>query len=173
MDARLEQILSQQQAAGFPGLAGSDVNATIRLSDQLLNQLIAAFLPANGPLRSVAVRSYAGNRLDVTLTLARSAFVPPIPLTLAVDRQPMFPNDPVIAFRVTGLAGGLMYLAAPLLGRVGTLPPGVRLDGDRLLVDLHAAAQQHRQAALLTNVRQLTVTTEDGRVVCALVARVP
>jgi hypothetical protein len=172
MDPRFQQILLQQQTAGFAGLAGSEVSATVRLSDSLLNQLIAASLPANSPVRSLTVRSYADNRLDVTLALAKPSFLPPIPLTLAIDRQPAFPDDPVLVFRVAGLAGGVMHLAAPLVSRFGELPPGVRLDGGRLLVDLRLLAQQRGQAAALTYVKQMTVTTEDRSVVAAIAARV-
>lgn len=171
MDPRFQQILWQQQTAGLTGLAGSEVSATVRLSDPLLNQLIAAFLPANHPLRSVTVRSHAGNRLDVSIAIAKPSFLPPIPLTLAVARQPAFPDDPVLVFRVAGLAGGMMHLAGPLLGRLGTLPPGLRLDGERLLVDLRLVLPPG-QSALLTYVQQLTVTTEDRCVVAAIAARV-
>jgi hypothetical protein len=172
MSSALQQIVSQQQAVGFAGLAGSELGATIRLSDPLLNQLIAAFLPADGPLRSVTVRSHAGNRMDVSLAIARLSFLPPIPVTLAVERQPAFPDDPVLVFRVAGLAGGMMHVAGPLVGRVGALPPGVRLEGERLLVDLRVVAQQAGQAALLSSVQQLAVATEEGRVVAAIAARV-
>src|SRR5262245_45296696 len=172
MDPRFQQILLQQQTAGFAGLAGSEINTIVRLTDPLLNQLIAAFLPANGPLRSVTVRSHAGNRLNVTLGLAKPSFLPPIPLTLAIDRQPAFPDDPVLVFRVAGLAGGMMHLAGPLLGRLGTLPPGLRVYGEQVFVDLPTVAQQRGQAALLTFVQQLTVTTEDRSVVVAVAARV-
>jgi hypothetical protein len=171
MDPRLEQILSQQQAAGFAGLAGSEMAATIRFSDQLLNQLIAAFLPAQQPLRSVSVRSRSGNRLDVTLRLKTPAFAPPIPIALSVERQPAFPDDPVVVLRVAGLTGGVLHFVGGVLGRFAGLPPGIRLDGERLLVDLRVLAQQRRQAALLAHVQQLTITTEEGRVAAGVVAR--
>ncbi|HEX5473919.1 MAG TPA: hypothetical protein VFX12_04575 [Vicinamibacterales bacterium] len=173
MDARLLDILTQQQAARFAGLAGSDVRATLRVAPDLLNQAIAAGLPADGPFRTIVVRPQAGDRLIVRLTLARPSFLPPIAVTLAIDRQPRLPDDPVLGFQAVGGMGGLMRLAAPLIGGAVTLPPGVRLDGDRLLVDLRAMLQQHGQAALLDLAQELRVTATDDALVMSFIARVP
>ena len=45
------------------------------------------------------------------------------------------------------------------------LPPGLRLEGEHILVDLHALAAQRGFADALTYVRQLRVTTDTGVVV--------
>ena len=123
-------------------------------------------------MRSVAVRSRDGNRLNAMLTFAKPAFLPPLTVDLEIERQPRLPEDPLLVFRVTGAVGGLMHVLAPFAARVGTLPPGVRLDGERLILDLRRLLEQHGQADLLKHVRQLTVATETGWVVAVVVARV-
>ena|SRR5207247_536960 len=171
MDPTLQKILSQQQAVRFAGFSGSDINSTIRIADPLLNQLIAAQLPPGGPLRSVTVRSHAGNRLGVTLTLARPAFLPPITLTLAVERQATLANDGPLVCRVTGAVGGLMHLAASFIAKLN-LPPGIRLDAEHVHVDVRELLRQRGLEDLLEHVKQLTVTTEERRTAVTIVAHV-
>jgi hypothetical protein len=45
------------------------------------------------------------------------------------------------------------------------LPPGVRMEGDRVLVNIAELARRHGRADMLELVRRLHVTTEDGAVV--------
>ena len=44
-------LLRQQQASGFADIAGTQVTATIPVSERLINQIIAANLPPGGALR--------------------------------------------------------------------------------------------------------------------------
>jgi hypothetical protein len=173
MNARLREILSHQQAARFAGLTGSEAEATIRVSDQLLNELIAAHMPPEGPLRSIVIRSHAGNRLDVAVKRARPAFLPAVPLTLVIERQPELPVDPVIVLRLASGVGTLVGLAGPFLGLADRLPPFLRMDGQRLLVDVRGVLQQGDQSALLDYVRQLRVVTEDGGLAIHAAGRIP
>ena len=46
IDPGLRALIDRQQAAGFPGLAGSEMHATIKISAQLLNEAVSGFLAA-------------------------------------------------------------------------------------------------------------------------------
>ena len=173
MDPRLERIFTEQQRARFHGLSGSEFGGTIRISDSLLNQCLQMALPADGLVRAVSVRSREGNWLDAKVTLARPSFLPPISVEFAIDRQPTLPHDPVLALRLTGGAGALLKLANRTFPGAMPLPAGVRLDGDRVLVDIRAVLQDRGQAALLDFVQQICVTTEEAGVAVILPARVP
>jgi hypothetical protein len=170
MDPRLEPILAEQLGAGLPGLAGSDARAAVRLSDQLVNQIAAALLPRDGAVRAVTVRARDGNAIDVSVTLAKPAFLPAMRAQLTIERQPTLPDVPVLALRIAGGAGSLLKIAGPFLS--GSLPPGVRLDHDLLLVDVRALLAEHGQSSHLSYVRDLRVTTEDGAVVVNVIAGV-
>jgi hypothetical protein len=61
--------------------------------------------------------------------------------------------------------GGLLGLAGAALPLSSMLPPGVRLDGDRIAIDLRALAAVRGAEDLLEHVRQLRVNTAAGRVV--------
>jgi hypothetical protein len=171
MDPRLLELFNRQQASGFPGLAGSDARATIRIAAPLLNDAVTTALAAKPAVRDVSVQPRASNRFDVRLTLARPAFLPSLNLTLVIERQPELPADPVLGMRITG-AGGMMRLAAPAITSFGLLPPGVQLDGDHLMVNLRTLLQQHGQAALLDYAEQMQVMTEEGALILLVQVRI-
>ena len=172
MDARLERILAEQLGTGLSGLAGSEATVTLRLSDALVNQTIAALLPPGGRVRSATIASRAGNAFDVAVTLARPAFLPPLHARLEVERQPTLPDDPVLALRISGGGGSLLKLAGSFLGGSLPLPPGIRLEQDRVLVDLRALAAEHGQSSHLRYARTLQVTTTEQVIVVTIVAAV-
>ena len=171
MDPRLATLIARQQASGFPGLAGSEIQATIRISSELLNEAIAMNLAAVTAVRDLGVEPRAGNRFDLRVKLARPAFLPTLNLGLVIERQPQFPADPVLVMRLSG-AAGMIGLAAPAITSFGVLPPGIRLDGDRILVDMRTMLQRYGQATLLDHAEQVQVTTEEGRLVLLVHARV-
>jgi hypothetical protein len=61
--------------------------------------------------------------------------------------------------------GGLFGFATAALPIGSMLPPGVRLEGERILVDLAAMATQRGMGEALQYVRRLAVHSEDGRVI--------
>lgn len=172
MDARLQAVLVKQLASRFSGLSGSDAQATLRITDRLLNESIAAALPPEGPLRSFVAHSLGGNRIDATVALSRPAFLPPLRVHLVIERGFILPQEPVLVLRIAGGAGGLLRVAAPMLAATA-LPPGVRLDGDRIRVDVRAALAARGQATMLDFVRDLQFTTEEATLVVRITALVP
>lgn len=171
MDTRLLALLTRQQAAGFADLKGSEARASIRIAAPLLNEAVATFLAPVTAVRDVTVQPRAANRFDVRVTLAKPSFLPPLNLTLAIERQPALPADPLLILRMIGM-GGMMRFAAPAIASFGSLPPGVRLDGDRILVDLRALLAGRGLAHLLDYAGQLEITTEEGSVLLLVQASI-
>jgi hypothetical protein len=174
VDVRLQRILSAQQAAGFAGLAGSEGHAVIRVSDQLINQAIAVLLPPEAAVRGATVHAHEGNWFEVQLSLAKPAFLPPISFELAIERQPQLPANPSLVLRISGGAGALARLAAPLLARLqDRLPYGIRLEHERVFVDLRSLLRHHDRAALLDYATELNVATEEAGIAVLIAIRVP
>jgi hypothetical protein len=161
MDPRLEALIDRQQASGFRGLAGSEVYATIKLTTDLLNEAIAALTPAASAVRKLTVQPRAGNAIDVRIEMSQ-AFVPAISVTVVIDRQPTLPDDPVLVLRLTG---GMVRFVAPAIANFTVLPPGVRLEGERLFIDLRAPLRQLGQESLLGFAQEIEVATIEGGVV--------
>lgn len=152
-------------------MAGTQVSATIPISERLLNEIITAQLPASAPVKEVQVQARAANTFVVRVRLARASFLPPITLTLTVIRQPVFPDDPELILQVAG--GGLISLAGTAIGGLNIFPPGVRMEGDRVRVNVRTLLLQRDLGALLPFLQDLTVTTEERRVIVGLRAAVP
>ena len=164
------EILNHLQSTGFTDIGGARVSAAIPLSERLINEFVAASLPPNVPVREVVIRPEAGDKFSVRLT-PRTGMLPPITLKLDIEAQPDLPRSPVLVLRMKTM-GGLFGFAAAALPIGNMLPPGVRLDGERILVDLQAMAAQRGFGDLLQYVRQLSITSEAGRVLVHLDAAV-
>jgi hypothetical protein len=171
MDPRLLTLLSRLQRSRFADLAGSEARATIRVSAGLLNEAAATFAARGAAVRDLVIRPRAANHIDVSLKLARPAFLPSLTITLAIERQPQFPANPELVLRLTG-AGGMMRLLGPAVSSFGQLPPGVRLDGDHVFVDLSTVLLEHGQGELLDYVEQLQVMSEEGSLIVLAQLRV-
>ncbi|MEO5897475.1 MAG: hypothetical protein ABIS06_17425 [Vicinamibacterales bacterium] len=156
-------ILAQLQSTGFRDVAGARVSAVIPVSEQLIDGVIAASIPATAPVRAVNLRAEPGDRFSVRIS-PRSSFLPSLTLKLQIVRQPELPGSPLLVLRMATM-GGLMGFAGAAFPIGSMLPPGVRLDGQHILVDLYALAAQRGLTEVLGYVRQLRVTTGSGHVV--------
>lgn len=166
----LTRILEHLQATGFGEIAGTRVHATVPIAETLLNRLIRDTMPQNLPLRNVAVTPEDGNRLSVRI-VPKAMFVPAMTLKLIIEKQPEIPISPVLVLRLATMPG-LLGLAGAALSLDKMLPPGVRMQGEVILVDLQAMARQHGFEQQFAHLRELRVTTAPGRLLLTLDAGV-
>lgn len=159
-------LLQTLQSSGFRDLSGARVTAAIPVSERLINELVAATLPPHIPVREAYVHPEAGDRFSVRLT-PKSGFLPSLTIRLAIERQPELPTSPELVLRMASM-GGLFGLATAAFPIAQMMPPGVRLEGERIHVDLRAMAAQRGATDLFPYVRQLRITTEDGKAVLHL-----
>jgi hypothetical protein len=147
-------------------LAGARVAGEIPLTAALLNTLIAARLSASpNAIAAVVIEPRDGESLTATVRL-RAALVPPIKVTLRIEQQPVFPDSPVLVMRwsMAGI-GALARLAAPAFAMLDVLPPGVRVDGDLVGVDVAEVLRRRGAGELLQYLSTLRVRTEAGRAI--------
>jgi hypothetical protein len=172
LDAFASELLAHLQSSAFRDVAGSRVSARIPVSRPLLNGLIAhALQGTTTPVKQVDIRPRDGDQFDAMVTVTWP-FVPPLKVAIAVDRQPQFPAPAVLALRWSAL-GGLGAIASRLIAALKQLPAGLRLDGDRLELDIPVLAAQSPAAAALRYVRGLEVHTAADRVVIVVELEVP
>jgi len=172
----ISRIVSQLLASGFQDVSGSRVSARVPVSSALLNQIIAdALRGTTTPLRSVRVRPLAGERFEVIVTTS-IPFVPSLTVHVAVDQQPRFPASPFLVLRWSFL-GGVGAIASRFVGALeGRLPPGIRLDGDRIVIDIAVIVRRSGRADAVDLVRYLTlleIHTVDDRAVVDVELAVP
>jgi hypothetical protein len=171
MDPRLIDLLRRQEASGFVDLSGAVAGATIPISDRLINQVIAESLPRAGRIQQLRVKAVPGNQLAVRVTLSKPRFLPPLNLTVSIEQQPELPDSPIIGLRLSG-GGGLMALAGPVATLFDALPPGVRMDKERVFVHLGTILAEHGLQSWLRYVEHLSVATGEGTVIISVAARV-
>jgi hypothetical protein len=133
------------RSTAFQDLAGSHITARVPISRALLNRLVAGALKGSQtPVRAVEVQPLPDDRFELAVTTSMP-FVPVLRVTVVVAQQPRFPESPVMVLRWS-LFGGLAAIASKFTGSLQEkLPAGVRLDGDRVVLDIpviaeHAAA---------------------------------
>jgi hypothetical protein len=167
-----DRIFQDLESGGFRDVAGARASVTIPIPESLLNRVVAAALPPAGAVRELSVTPEAGNRFLVRVRLAKPAFLPALKLNVSIERQPDFPRSPVLELRIAmppllaGLAGAAQTF-------VDVLPPGVEMQGDRVLVNLAALAERQGHGRYLRFVQRVEITTDPGRLNVAADVRVP
>jgi hypothetical protein len=169
-DPRLVRILEQLRASRFTDLAGARVSASIPVSGRLLTELVASSIPPAAPLRDVTIHPQRGDRFSVRARLTRVDFLPPLKITAAIERQPELPDSPLV-LRL-GSFPGLIAMIGAALPIASKLPPGIRMDGDRVLVDLKTLAECQGYADLLSLIETIRLTTDEGRLIVEVEVRV-
>jgi hypothetical protein len=170
MDPRLALLVTRLRATGFADLRGAQADVTLPIADRLLNEAIVQALPASAPIRDFQLSSRSGNRIAVRFKVAAASFLPPLKITLVIERQPELPASPILVLKLE--MGGLLSMAGPALRFLEALPPGITVDDDRVHVNIATLLAQRGLAELLEYAEQLHVTTTEGAVVVAIRAAV-
>jgi hypothetical protein len=151
-------ILLRQHAEGFPGFTGAHVAAFIPISASVLNELIARTLPSSAPLSDLQIEPEAGNTIRVHLRI--TPLIPPITVTLLIERQPELPDSPLLVLRLA--SSGLTVLARAASRFFDALPPGMRMENDLIVVDIAELLRQRGAGDWLQYIKALEITTAPG-----------
>lgn len=172
MDPRVRRVFELLQTTGLRDIAGARLTGTLPISEKLLNELVAASIPANGRVKEATIHPESGNRFSVRAKLAGPAFLPPVSMTLTIDRQPELPASPQLVLKMSGLPG-LMSFAGAAFSINDMMPPGVTLHGDRVVIDLGEMLARYGLRDWLTYAERLRIITEEGRLTLDFDLRVP
>jgi hypothetical protein len=159
---RLDDLL-QRAGVSRDEIRGLVLQGELPLADALVNRVVSEQLMKRQiPIAAVRVEAQAGDQASV-LVVPKLKLIPPIRLQLRIEEQPALPARPVVGLRwsMPG-AGPLALLAGPALAFFKSLPAGIRLDGDRLAVDLRELLAANGLAELLDHVRNAQIHTRTG-----------
>jgi hypothetical protein len=159
-------VLLRQQSEGFPGFTGAHVAAFIPISASVLNELIARTLPESAPVADLQIEPQDGNTIRVHLRIARAPLIPPLTVTLLIERQPQLPESPVLVLRLA--SSGLTVLARAASRFFDALPPGLRMENDLMLVDIAELLRQRGASEWLQYVKAFEITTAPGAVLVTI-----
>jgi hypothetical protein len=163
-------LFLRQHASGFPDLTGADASLTLPVSERLLNEVIAEAMPRSARVRDLHVRPLAGDRVAVRLRIGSSPLIPALTLSFSIDQQPVFPASPVLVLRME--TSRLMSLAGPALRFLDALPAGIRVEHDRVFVDLTKLLAVRGLAQYLQYVDALNVNSVDGGLILSVRASI-
>jgi hypothetical protein len=158
----------------LPEIAGSVFAGEIPLSNALVNRLIMQRLAAAQlPIAGVRVEAHDGDQLRIVLSM-RGSLIPDVTIKAQIEEQPQFPGPAVLWLRWTLPAmRALSFVAAPVLAYFKKLPPGIRVDGDRIAVDFADLLRSRGLGELMDFITRVNVTTREGAIVVAFALRVP
>ena len=173
MDA--SELFAHLRSTAFRDLSDSQISARVPIARGLLNRLVADALKGRQtPVRAVDVEPLPDDQFDLTVTLAMP-FVPALKVTVAVVQQPRFPESPVMVLRWS-LFGGLAAIASKFTHSLQEkLPAGVRLDGDRIELDIPVMCAHAGEdfLPLLLLLKRVELHTVAGRAVIDVDIAVP
>jgi hypothetical protein len=160
----LFDILRHLESSSFRDLAGTHLDASIPVSRQLLNRIAADALKRTSvPVREVDIQPHAGDRFDVAVSLTWP-LVPRLRIAFVVELQPQLPDSPVLVLRWS-MMGAVGVITSRLISSLGRLPYGLRLDDNRLTLDLAALARSRKLDHLLQWFSGLELHSTEGQIV--------
>jgi hypothetical protein len=148
-------------------IPGASIAGDIPIPDEVINRFIAqALARAQAPVTRVRIETGDADRLLAYVTIRGPRLIPELKVLAEIERQPELPQSPVLGLRwsLPGM-GPLAMIAAPFLSNLKNLPPGIRIEGERALIDLGELLRSRGMADLLPLVARLNVGTRSGRLV--------
>jgi hypothetical protein len=171
MNPGLLDLLRQQHASGFADVAGAQAAVTIPVADHLVARIANENIPPSAPVREIDLHAFGADRFTVRVRLSRPALLPPISLNLTIEQQPQLPGNALLVLRLAG--GGLISLAAFAARFLDLLPPGIAIDGDRIIVNLRTLLEQRGFGDALQYLEHLEVRAVERKFVISARGGVP
>jgi hypothetical protein len=147
-------------------ITGSTVAGEIPIAGSLVNRFIAeALANRQTPVAGVELEPREEGRLLAHVSLHGPRFIPAVVVAIQIEQQPQLPDSPVLVLRWSlPKLGFLGNLATPFLSQLKTLPPGVRLEGERLLVDVAELLRSRGLGEALRYLHRLEIGSRTGQI---------
>ena len=158
----LAQLLRERTGVELRELAGSTLAGEIPLTEALVNRMIAERLAQHPQIAAVRVQAQQNDSVAIQV-VPRARLMPRMNITARIERQPEFPQHPTLLLRWSmPAAGPLARFAAPLIGYFTAMPRGIRMEGDRIAVDLRELLHSRGLDDAIALVRKLEGHTQPG-----------
>jgi hypothetical protein len=136
-----------------------------------MSRLVAERLTADVPIRDFDLSAHDGDLMRIRIRLAKPAFLPPIQIRLAIERQLELPTNPTLVLKVA--SQGVASLAAIALPFVDVLPAGVQYTEGRFIINVRTILERQNAADVLNYLTEVKVTTAEHHVIVRARARLP
>jgi hypothetical protein len=151
-------------------IAGTSLVGEIPIKETLVNRLIATRLAGHPHIASVHVTLLDADEAIVRVE-PRTRLMPAIPVALRIERQPDLPRDASLRLRWSlPSSGPLTLVARAIAGYIKTLPPGIQIDSDVIVVDLYALLRERDLDEALGLLHRIAFHTRPGALLVQLQA---
>jgi hypothetical protein len=165
---RLRELLG----VGLNEVPGAIVTAEVPVPDAVINRFITeALARSQTPVAAVRIETGDDDRFTAHVTVRGPRLIPELKLLAEIEQQPT-PQSPMLVLRwaLRGM-GPLAMMAAPFLANLKGLPPGVRIDGERVIVNVAEVLRSRGLGELLPLITRLELGTRAGRAIVRLELR--
>jgi hypothetical protein len=154
-----------------PGeIAGTSIVAEIPIKETLINRLIAGRLEGHPHVASVHVTLSEGDEALVRVE-PRARLMPSIPVVVRIEQQPDLPRDATLRLRWSIAASGLLTLVTGIVARyVKSMPPGIELNRDVIVVDVETLLRTRGLEEVLGLLHRIAFHTRPGALLVQLQA---
>lgn len=154
-----------------PGdIAGTSLVGEIPIKEALINRLIARRLAGHPHIASVHVTLLEADEALVRVE-PRTRLMPTISVALRIEQQPDLARDALLRLRWSLPASGLLTLVArAIVGYIKTMPPGVQIDRDVIVVDVRTLLRARGLEDVLGLLHRVAFHTRPGALLVQLQA---
>ena len=161
----ITDTIRERLGVDLAAFGGAHLVGEIPLTDEFINRLIAERLAGHPQISAVRVQAQDGDTLGVEV-VPRARLLPAMRIVARIERQPEFPQQPFLLLRWSmPAAGPLAMFAAPLVSYFKALPPGIRLDADRIVVDVRELLRSRGFEDVFGFIRRMGIHTRPGALV--------
>ena len=154
-----------------PGeISGTSLVGEIPIKETLINRLIARRLEGHRHVASVHVTLFESDEALVRVE-PRIRLISSIPVAVRIEQQPDLPGDAMLRLRwsLPG-CGPLTLVARALVGYIKTMPPGIQIERDVILVDLRTLLRARGLEDALGLLHRVAFHTRPGALLVQLQA---
>ena len=154
-----------------PGeIAGTSLVGEIPIRETLVNRVIARRLADHPHIASIHVTLLDADEAIVRVE-PRTRLLPSIPVELRIERQPDLPRDASLWLRWSlPSSAPLTMIARVIAGYIKTMPPGIRIDRDVIVVDLQTLLRERGLDEALGLLHRVAFHTRPGALLVQLQA---
>jgi hypothetical protein len=151
-------------------IAGTSLAGEVPIKETLINRFIARRLDGHPHVASVHVTLMDGDEALVRVE-PRTRLMPSLPVALRIEQQPDLPRDARLQLRWSIPAGGALTLVARVVvGYIKSMPPGIQIDSDRIVVDLETMLKTRGLEEAFRLLHRVTFHTRPGALLVQLQA---
>lgn len=153
-------ILNQQIENGFSGIKGANINATIPITENLVNEIIGQQIKKINYIDQVYVQILPNQEINLTLKKIIT-----YKLKAKISKQIQFPHNPTITLEIMGVGIGIFSWLASALNK---LPKYITIASNSMKIDLSKVVDKKISSTFFPLIKNAAITTTNQKFLLSL-----